>query len=402
MPIFKYKIIDQDGNPQNGFIEAPNEEAAAQILREKNLTVITLKEEKIRIRKFNLAILNKIKAKDLVVFSRQFSVMISASVPMVQALKILVEQTENPRLKKIIFEIATNVDGGLRLSESLSKYPEIFSVFYISVIKIGETSGKLEEVLGYLADELEADYDLTNKIKGALTYPAFILAALFGVGIFMMIFVVPKLTQILEESGAELPIATKILIAASDFFINFWWMLAIIFVISVIGFIRINKTKKGKEIIDRLKLFLPIFGNLFKKIYLVRFSRSMNTLILGGVTITDSLKKTAEAVDNFIYRSLIEETLKEVEEGNPISGVFARSKFIPKMVSQMMNVGERTGKLNMVLAKISTFYEREINNTVTKLVVLMEPIVMVIMGVGVGIMIAAIILPMYNIAGQGG
>lgn len=401
MSIFKYKVIDKNSSLAKGFIEAPTAEMAAQVLQEKGSTVISIKEEAAKSLKFNIAIFNRIKTKDVVIFSRQFSVMISASVPMVQSLKILVEQTDNSRLKKIIFQIANDVDGGLRLSEALAKWPEVFSRFYISVVKTGETSGKLEEVLTYLADELEADYDLTSKIKGALIYPAFILTGLIGVGIFMMVFVVPKLTAVLEESGAELPIATKILIAASHFFINFWWAIAMVFALIIFGFYSLNRTNQGRAWIDRAKLSLPIFGNLFKRIYLVRFTRSMNTLILGGVTIVDSLEKTADVVDNLIYKNLIEETLKEVEEGNPISSVFVRSKFIPKMVSQMMNIGEKTGKLNVVLAKITNFYEREISNMVAKLVVLMEPIIMVIMGIGVGIMIAAIILPMYNIAGQG-
>jgi type IV pilus assembly protein PilC len=214
----------------------------------------------------------------------------------------------------------------------------------------------------------------------------------------MMVFVVPKLTAVLLESGGELPIATRILIGTSDFLSNYWWLFLVIIGGAVFGIKMFTRTDVGKLTVDTIKLRLPIFGKLFQRIYLVRFTRSMHTLIIGGVNITKSLKITGDVVSNKVYKDLIDKTVKEVEEGNSISNIFSQSKQIPRMVSQMMSIGEKTGKLDVILKRITEFYGREINNIVTNLMTLMEPIIMVIMGLAVGVMVAAIILPMYNMA----
>lgn len=398
MPIYKYKAFDKDKNAQAGMVEAKNKDYAGEILAEKGFFIVAISEISSGQGKINIDFLNRVKTKDIVIFSRQFSVLISANVSMVQALKILIEQTVNMTLKMAVSEVADEVDAGSALSGALGKRPKIFSNFYVSVVRSGETSGKLDESLSYLADEMEKDYDMMSKIKGAMIYPIFVFCSLIIVGILMMILVVPKLTAILTESGAELPITTKILIGASGFMQKYWWLLAVIAAISITAFKWYVKRPKGKRQFDYIKLKLPIFGHLFQLIYLVRFTRSMNTLIVGGVTIDNSLKVAAEVVGNKIYQELIEETIKEVEDGNSISSVFVKSNTIPKMVSQMLNVGEKTGKIDIILEKITNFYSREISNIVTNLMTLMEPLIMVIMGVAVGIMVAAVILPMYNLA----
>ncbi len=398
MPIFRYKAFNKDKKIQEGMVEAVSKEYVGEILAEKGFSIVSISEVSSGKKLLNLDFLNRIKIKDIVIFSRQFSVLISANVSMVQALKILVDQTNNINLKMIISEVADEVDSGSTLSESLGKRSNVFDNFYVSVIKSGETSGKLDEVLSYLADEMEKDYDMMSKIKGAMIYPAFVLASLLVVGIVMMIFVVPKLTGILTESGAALPITTRILIGTSDFMQKYWWVIIIIAASLIFAFKWYVKKPQGRKQIDNLKLKLPIFGRLFQLIYLVRFTRSMNTLIVGGVTIDNSLKVTAEIVGNKIYQELIEETVKEVEDGNSISSVFIKSKAIPKMVSQMLNIGEKTGKMDIILERITNFYGREISNMVANLMTLMEPLIMVVMGIAVGIMVAAVILPMYNLA----
>lgn len=397
MPIFKYKVFAKDKKPQTGMVEANSRSYVEEILKERGFSVITISEA-ITAKKINLTLFNHVKNKDIVIFSRQFSVLVSANVAMTQSLKILVEQTSNLTLKMIVSEIADEVDAGSPLSEALSKRPKVFSNFYTSVVKSGETSGKLDEVLSYLADEMEKDYDMMGKIKGAMIYPAFVLSSLFVVGTVMMVFVVPKLTAVLTESGTELPLTTRILIGASGVITNYWWLLIIIIGGLFFALRFYVSHPQGRRQLDFIKLKLPIFGHLFQLVYLVRFTRSMNTLIVGGVTISNSLKVVAEVVDNTIYRELIEKTIKEVEDGNSISSVFTNSKVIPKMVSQMLNIGEKTGKMDVILEKITNFYGREIATMVANLMALMEPIIMVIMGVAVGIMVAAIILPMYNLA----
>jgi type IV pilus assembly protein PilC len=380
-------------------VEAENIDLAFDVLKDKNLSIISLIEQKKSILT-QQAILTRIKSKDIVILSRQFAVLVSANVSLVQSLKILIEQTSNPKMKIAIAEIADEVDGGLRLSDALGKRPNIFSNFYVSVVRSGETSGKLDEVLNYLADEMEKDYDMTAKIKGAMYYPAFIFSGLLILAIFMMVKVVPVLTNILKESGTELPLATTILVNISAFMVSYWWVLLLLIFFSSLGIFSYIRTPQGKYILDWTKLRLPIFGPLLQKIYLVRFTRSMETLILGGVSIINSLKIASDVVSNDIYKQLILETIKEVEDGNSISSIFAQSKEIPRMVSEMMSIGEKTGKLDNILAQISIFYSREISNTTNNMMTLMEPIIMVIMGLAVGFMVAAIIMPMYNMSGS--
>jgi type IV pilus assembly protein PilC len=399
MSIFKYKAVSKDGKAISGLVEAPSEKIASDILKEKELEIISLVEKKGGLSKISFTI-NRIKARDIVIFSRQFSVLISANVALVQALRLLITQTPNPKLKAIIGEVADEVDGGARLSDALAAWPEVFSGFYVNVIRSGETSGKLDEVLNYLADELEKDYDMISKIRGAMIYPAFVFFGLGGVGVLMMVVVVPKLTDIMEETGGQLPLATRILIATSHFLRDYWWLI-LIFLIGLAASIKfIVRLPVGKRIVDIIILKIPIFGKLFQRIYLVRFTRSLQTLLTGGVNISKALAITSEVVSNQVYRDLILKTKKEVEDGSSITSVFATSKEIPKMVTQMMSIGEKTGRLSSILGSISKFFSREIDNVMTNLMTLMEPIIMVVMGVAVGIMVAAVIMPMYNMASQ--
>lgn len=398
MPIYKYKARASNGQTVSGLVEATNENFAMEILEEKGLAIVNLSEQGSSFFDSILSFFHRIKPKDIVIFSRQFSVLISASVTLVQALKILGEQMDNIKFRTVVAEIADEIDGGARLSDSLAKRPEVFSNFYVNVVRSGETSGKLDEVLNYLADELEKDYDMMSKIKGAMMYPAFIISGLCIVGVFMMVSVVPKLTAVITETGGELPLPTKILIAISDFLGNTWYILIVV-VIALFFFLRrFMKTPAGKSLFDRLLLHLPVFGKLFQRIYLVRFTRSLQTLIVGGVNISKGLTITAEVVTNDVYKKLIEETIKEVEDGNSITSVFEKSEQIPKMVSQMMSIGEKSGRLDVVLGRITDFYTREINNIINNLMSLLEPIIMVVMGIGVGLMVAAIMLPMYKMA----
>ncbi len=396
MSIFQYKAHNKAGEKINGMVEAENEANAIDILEEKNYRIISLEEKKAL--PSVLSVLNRIKPKDLVVFSRQFSVLISATVPVVQSLRILIDQTENLKLKMIISEIADDVDGGTKLSEAMSKYGNVFNKFYISVIKSGETSGKLDDILDYLANEMEKSYDLKSKIKSAMIYPAFVLSGLGLVGIGMMVFVLPKLTDIIKQSGMELPLSTKILIFSSDVLSHYWILLILVLLFVIIGIKLIVKTKQGKYVKDFILLKLPIFGNLFKKIYIVRFTRSLQTLIVSGITLTIGLKIVSEIVENSIYQKVLNQAVKDVEDGNPLSATLEKSKVIPKMLSQMISIGETTGKLDLVLDKITKFYTREINSIVENLLTLMEPIIIVVIGIAVGIMVAAIIMPMYNMA----
>jgi type II secretory pathway component PulF len=398
MSIYKYRARSRENKIINGAVEAINEAEAAELLREKGMYVLSLDQSREGNKKSWNVNLGKVKHKDVVVFSRQLAVMISATVPIVQALRILAKQTANTLFIEKIIDMANDVEGGMKLSSAMSRSKKTFSNFYVSMVKSGETSGRLDEVLEYLADQMEKDYDLISRIKGAMIYPIFVLSGMVVVGFIMMAFVIPKMTTLLTESGAELPFLTRILIAVSDFIADNY---IFIFIAAIIAFLILRvwtRSKAGKIAWDTIKVQVPLFGPLFKKIYIVRFTRSLSTLIKGGVPIAAALRITAEVVDNQAYQELIMQTVLEVEGGNSLATVFVKSDLMPTMLPQMMIIGERTGKLDLVLEKLSGFYSREIDNMVNALTSLIEPLILVIMGVGVGVMVAAIMLPIFQLA----
>jgi len=399
MPVYKYKAKDNLKNKiiRNNIV-AFNEAEAIQKLAKKDWRVLKMHSISDNFEGKLLLYINKIKQKDLVMFFRQFAVMIEANVTIVESLKTLVDQTKNISLQKLISDLAYDVDSGYLLSDAMAKRSDIFSEFYINIIRSGETSGKLEEVLNYLADEVEKNYDMVSKIKNAMIYPIFIITALVGVGIFMMVFILPELISVIEESGGELPVSTRILIAVSNFLQSYLWLVIILAIGVVFGFKYIAKTKKGGAILDKMRISLPVFGNLFRLIYIVRFTRSLGTLLKGGVNISKSLEISGRVVKNQVYKRLINDTLKAVNDGSSIVSAFEKSSDMPVMVTQMMAIGEKAGKLDDVLDRITEFYNKEINSTLDNLTTILEPLIMVILAVGVGIMVAAVILPMYNLA----
>ncbi len=399
MPVYDYKAKDADGTTITGAVEAPNDVVAQDTLKERSLIVVSLSERKRNtLFQSSLGFFNRVPKKDVVLFARQLAVMISATVPIVQALRILVKQTSNITFKIIISEIADEVDGGAKLSGSLARYPQAFSDFFIHMVRSGETTGKLDETLNYLADQQEKDYDLESKIRGAMIYPAFILSAMVVIGVLMMVFVIPKLTDALKAGGAKLPLATTILIGISSFLQHQWWLLLALIIIGVTVARLYLRTPGGHRQFDTLKFHLPIFGEIFQKIYLVRFSRSFSTLIASGIPATKALEIVADVIGNVIYKDLTLQTIQEVEAGNSIASVLVQSKVVPPMLPQMMIVGEQTGKLDLILDKLATFYAKELENVVANLVSIIEPLILVVMGGAVAVIVMAILLPLYNLS----
>jgi type IV pilus assembly protein PilC len=398
---FVYRVKTLDGGTLEGTVEAPSEHSAAEALSRKDYILLSLQEKKARGLKMETAIpfLDRVRSKDMVLFSRQLSVMVLAGVPLVRALEVMVLQTTSKALKKMVLEIATNVRGGVRLSSALANYPDVFDNFYVNMVRTGETSGKLDDVLNYLADEQEKSYDLASKIRGAMIYPAFILCAVAVVMFVMMTFVVPKLTSVLSESGVALPLPTKIMIDVATFLSHSWVIIIILVVFLVVSVpLWIRKSKFGRYSWDLIRLRLPVLGNLFQKVYIVRFTRSLSTLLVGGVPINLALKIVAEVVENSVYRNLILKTSKSVEDGYSISTVFATSREIPQMLSQIMVIGEQTGQLDSVLDRMANFYAREIENILGRLTTLLEPLIIVFLGIVVAGIVSAVIMPMYNLA----
>ena len=405
MPKFKYRARLPDGRMQAGMIEADDLAGAQQALDDREVETLLLEPFKgVEAGSQSLLeSLNTVSAKDLVIMARTLSVMISASVPITDSLDNIGRQTENPKLKSVLNDVAREVEGGSRLSDAMERHPKVFSGFFVNMIRSGETSGQLDQVLEYLADQTEKDYDLNAKIKGAMIYPSFIMATMVAVGFVMMTVVVPKLVGILQQSNIALPLTTRILIGTSNFMVGYWWLVLLLMAGSYALYRYIYSTPAGKYAIDLFTLRLPVIGRLTQGVSVVRFSRSFSTLVKGGVDVVTALEIVAGVMDNEVWKRLVLDTIREVNDGNSITTALDRSPFVPKMMSQMLAVGESTGRTAEVLGRLSTFYSRDIDNLVSNLVALIEPLVLIILGLGVGVLVSAILLPLYQLSsGAGG
>ena len=345
-----------------------------------------------------LNVFNRVKSKGLVIFARQLAVMINANVPIVRSLKILLRQTENVKFKVILSDVLDEVEGGAKLSAALQKHPNVFNNFFVFMVRSGETTGKLDEVLEYLATQKEKDYDLVSKVRGAMTYPIVLLGGVLVVGIGLTLFVLPSLLDVFAQGGAELPLPTRILIAFVNFTKTYWYLIFLGLGALIVGFMMFKKTKRGKRVWDLTKVKMPLFGGIFRKLYLSRMARSIATLLAAGVPISRALEITGDVVDNCAYREIISETISEVEGGNSITTAFVKSKYVPLMMSQMMAIGEQSGRMDQILGKVADFFDRELENVIANLVTLMEPVILMIMGGAVGFLVAAILLPIYNLS----
>jgi type IV pilus assembly protein PilC len=396
---FIYQARDDKGVMKTGNIEAASEAAAYEVLQQKGLIIIKIQTTSSISVLERVAIFESVSPKEIVLFSRQLSTLISAKVPIVQALRVLQLQVSSNKLKMIISDVAEKVESGDSLSSALALYPKYFSNLYVNLTKAGELSGSLDESLSYLANQLEKDYDLRSKIIGSMTYPIFIVFAILVVGIVMFLKVLPPLVGILQESQVELPGTTKILIATTNLMQNYWWLMIGGTIGLIIGFRAYKATESGAYMIDKLKTKLPIFGKLYLRIYMSRFTRNLSTLIGGGIPIVKALDTVADIVGNKVYREIIMDAGKQVRNGKSIASAFANRKEIPPIVSQMTQIGESTGKLKDILERLAMFYEKEVEAMLQILTTLIEPIIMVLLGLAVAVMVAGILLPIYNLAG---
>ncbi len=395
---FSYQARDSQGTMRTGTVEAGNIASATEILHSHGLIIIKVfPVTKLSIfEKINF--FDRISPKELVMFSRQLATLINAKVPIVMALKILQDQVNSRKLRTIVGEIAQKVEAGEALSTAITGYPKLFSEMYVNLVRSGELSGSLDDSLTYLADQVEKDYDLRSKIIGAMTYPAFILVALVIVGFLMFIFVLPPMISLLEESNVDLPFTTKILVFVTDILQNYWWALAFLLVGGAIGLKLYIATPPGRYLFDWLKLKLPIFNRLAKDIYMARFARNLSTLIAGGIPIVKAMDSVADIVGNAVYRDILFNASTEVKNGKGISQALADHPEFPPIIPQMMQIGESTGKLQDILDKLARYYEKEVEAILKVLTTLIEPIIMMLLGLAVAVMVAGILLPIYNLA----
>lgn len=346
-----------------------------------------------------LNIFNRVPVKEFVIFSRQLAILIDSNVPLIQALRSISAQTDNEYFSRKIMKITADIEGGSSVSDALAKHPEIFSNFYINMVKSGEISGNLQKSLNDLADNIEKNYDLTNKLKSAMYYPAFIFMTMVIVGFLMMAFVLPSLLEILKESeNIVLPIQTRILIWLSDFFSAYWWIIGPLIVAGFVALFYYIKTEDGRKEFDRIILKIPVFSKILENIYVARFSENLTGLLKNGLTINVALNITADVIGNDVYREVIKDAVYRVKKGEKIGDVFENYDIFPPIVIQMIQVGESTGRIDYSLAKITDFYTKESDTMVKNFSSLIEPIIMIILAIGVGILVSAILLPIYQVS----
>jgi len=395
---FNYQARTKQGEIQTGTVEAGSRESAIETLQRYDLVVVFLEATSaVPIYARSLRIFQKVKIKEITLFYRQLAILFEANVSPLDSLRILAEQIKTPTFKETLFDVENSVRGGEPLSSAMEKHPKIFSAFYVNVVRAGEATGNLNEVLKYLADHAEREYNLTSKVKGAFTYPIAIFSMFLVIGSLMMIFVIPQMLSMLKELGGELPLPTKILVGISDFFRSWFWLVAIIIVGLVIVFKKWKKTPGGLLIFDGLKLKVPIFSDLFKKIYLARFSENLQTLLRGGLSILKALDITASVIGNKVYENIIIEAKEKVKKGETISSAFSNHpKEIAPLVTQMVGVGEKTAQIDGILAKVAVFYQQDVDRIVSNMTQLIEPIMILILGGCVGFLVMSILMPMYN------
>lgn len=396
---FKYTARTQEGELQTGFIESASREAASGILTGHNLFILNIEEaEKAGwLNRFS-GLFNRVGVNDLMIFTRQFSTLMESKVPLSNSLRALYQQTKNPILKEAIREISSDIDAGSFLSQAMERHKGLFSDFYINMIRSAEIIGQLEQATTFLADYLDKESMWRSRIKNALIYPATVVILFLLVAGLMIVVVFPQISPILEESGVTLPLITKIILGAGAFMLEWWWTIIIVLALLIVLLVDYSRSNEGKMIFDELVIKLPIFGNLFKKIYVARFTESTSVLIRGGIPITQAIEISSHAVGNVVYQEILGEISEKVRSGELLSALLSKNEYyFPALVGQMVAIGESTGRLEELLSRISGFYTREVNDLLNNLAELIQPILIAIIGVFIGLLFASILIPLYSL-----
>ncbi|HRX43694.1 MAG TPA: type II secretion system F family protein [Candidatus Dojkabacteria bacterium] len=399
MPNFTYSARNNQGKEVKGKIEARDGQAVVEILQDKGLVVVNVKEQAT----FDIESLGQINIggvpmKDKVVFMRQLATMVGAGLPLTRGLQVMEQQISNPMFKRVITQVKSSVEAGKSLAESFRNSDEVFDDVTINLIEAGESSGNLDDILNKLAIELEESKKLQGKLKGALTYPLILLVIIVGVMVLMMLVLVPAMSDIYGEFGGELPTITRVMVAMSDFFINYWWAIVIVLLGLLIGYKVWVDTPKGKRTKDKIIVKIPIMGTIVSKMQLAQFTRLLGLLLGSGLSIIRALELTAMSLSNDMFKEVIFQAKEEVERGGSLALPIARSDYYPLIVSSMIAVGEETGELDTVLAKVSQYYKEEVDQATENMSSLLEPIFLVIMGVAVAFIALGVYTPMFQLS----
>lgn len=396
--IFHYTAINQEGVKTEAEIESASVDAAIGLLQKRGLSVVTIKD-KTEDQSLNISFFaDKVKPKDVVIFSRQIATLFEAGVSALKAFRLLAVENDNKELQRELTGVADDIEAGISLSDALSRKPKLFSPFYVNMVKAGEESGKLNESFLYLADYLDRDYELKQKVKKALTYPSFVVGTFITIMVGMFIFVIPKMAAMFADQGAELPLITKIVLGTSEIFVKYW--LIVFPVLIVLGwlFYRWTKTKEGQRKMDEIKTKTPVLKNLYQRIFLTRLADNMNTMLSSGVPIVRSIDITAAVVDNMVYQDLLGRVSAKVQSGTAFSKALYEEPQVPNILVQMVRIGEETGELGYILKNLATFYKRELDTAIDNVIGLIEPAMIVGLGLGVGILVSSVLLPMYSLS----
>lgn len=396
MAVFRYSAKDLQGEYHKGEIETVNESQAVNLLRHKKLIVISIKTAGSEHGFFD-SIFNRVSFSDVVVMTRQLATMVGAGLVLSESLDILQEQQANKKFKEILGEISTDVKGGLDFATAIEKYPGIFPNLYAKLVRAGQSSGKLDTILVELATNLEKEREFKSRIKGAMIYPIVVITMMVGVMLLMVFFVMPKLLGMYKDSGMDLPLPTKIVLTFSDIMISFWWVALGLIVLAIFAFRRFVATSEGRLTVDKLILKTPVLGKVTSVVIMTNFTRTFALLVAAGISILEAIHIVSNITGNLVYKSNLEIAYKGVERGLAFSDQLLGLPIFPKIVGQMVKIGEETGKLDEIVMKLSDYFESEADNSLKNITTLIEPIVLVVLGLGVAFLVVSIILPIYQL-----
>lgn len=400
---FVFKAKNKNGELKEGTIDAVSSEVAVELLQKNELFPLSLKteQESNSLEKTFLRYFDKVNDKELMIFFRQLSILIEARVPIVSALTAIKEQMVNLYFQRIIDEIINDIQDGLPLSDAMKKHGHIFSSLSINIVRAGEVSGNLRKSVEYVANNIEKNYNLIRRVKSAMTYPMIVMAVFFVIAFLVITFIIPKLTTMIKSmDGVAVPWYTTVVIVISDFMAMYWWAIAIMIIGAIGGVIYYIKTEDGSRDWDRIKLRLPIFGTIFQYLYIARFADNLSVLLSGGIPIIQALKVVSSIIGNSVFEVIFLKAADEIRVGGVMSDVLRKSPQIPPIVSQMVKIGEESGQIDSVLQHVAKFYEQESSDMAKNLSTLIEPLLMVIIGIAVAVLSFSVIMPIYNIAGQ--
>ena len=398
--LFKYKAIDEAGVKKEGEIDALNRDVAISALQRRGLVITSIKGEEESKSFFQISFFERVKPREVVILSRQIATLFDAQVSALKTFSMLAANAENKLVSKRLTQIGDDLQAGVSISGALAKHPDMFSDFYVNMVKVGEETGKLNQVFLHLAEYMDRQYALNSKTRNALIYPVFVIFTFLVVMSLMFVVVIPKLSSIILDAGQEIPAYTKVVIGLSNFFVNYGFMVIIFLVLLGIWVWRLSTTEKGKTYLDQAKLGIPLVGTLYRKLYLSRIADNMDTMLTSGVPIVRAIDITSEVVGSRVYKEVLKDAADAVKSGLSLSAAFERhAEQMPGIMVQMVKVGEETGTLGGILKNLTEFYKREVDDAVDTIVGMIEPAMIVVLGVGVGMLLVSVLMPIYNLAG---